>query len=120
MYKLLTEYLQNLSDHVYKCEGTDQGRDGYLAWVQDWKRYYRELSRHIREVKWAIRRRQSQGLYALDDVKGTPMADSPMWKLQPYREELRCHADGALLLRKDLKEESWQRKLAQQKLQKVS
>lgn len=120
MYKLLTEYLQDLHDHVYKCEGTDQGRAGYLAWVHDWKRYYRELSRHIREVKWAIRRRQSQGLYAHDDVEDTPMADSPMWKLQPYREELRFHADAALLLRKDLKEESWQRKLAQQKLQKVS
>lgn len=120
MWKLLTEYLQNLQDHVYKCEGTDQGRDGYLAWVSSWKRYYRELSQHIREVKWVICRRQSQDLVAHDDVENTPMADSPVWKLQSYREELRSSANAALLLRKDLKEESWQRKLEQQKLQKVS
>ena len=52
MYKLLTEYLQDLHDHVWKCEGTDQGRDGYLAWVHDWKRYYRELPQNQQIVKW--------------------------------------------------------------------
>ena len=91
-------------DAISKLDFTD--KESYLAWVRKWKDFYKELSQEIRTVKAQIRQDMR------DHV--------PCWKLQYYRENLRIHAECALICRAQGKEESWAKKLREQELHKVS
>ena len=89
---------------INKQDFTD--KESYLAWVRNWKNFYKELSQEIRTVKAQIRQDMR------DHV--------PCWKLQYYREALRNHAVCALGCRAQGKKDSWAMKLRNQELEKVS
>ena len=70
-------------------------RATYLAWVMDWKGYYRELSSFIRETRAEIKESQRKLIFG-----------PPLWKLIRRIDTARHYATAALLLRKHSKKEA--------------
>ena len=70
-------------------------RATYLAWVEEWKGYYRELSSFIRETRAEIKESQRKLIFG-----------SPLWKLIGQIFRAKHYATAALLLRRNCKKEA--------------
>ena len=70
-------------------------KETYLAWVVEWKWFYVELSRHIRETRAEIKESQRKLIFG-----------PPLWKLLREIGTARHYATAALLLREHSKKEA--------------
>lgn len=88
--------MENIKERYDKLAQTGfNSKATYLAWVEDWKWFYVELSNYIRETRAEIK-----------ETQRSFVCGAPLWRLMWGIGTARHYATAALLLRSHSKKEA--------------